>query len=307
MQVLARLTRSLRKCQPELVQSFLFHANLATRLAAPWAGQPWVVGGLRVAEHGQQWHRVLDRLTAFLSAGSVCVSRGVLRFSREVGGLDVRRLTVIANGIDPEPFDRVIAVPRGDLGIPEQAHLALAVGRLDVQKGVADLLAAAKRVIAECPSWHLAFVGDGPCRRWLLEQIKADPSLSGRVHLLGPRSDVPALLKSANVLVLASLWEGMPNVVLEAMAASRPVVATAVEGTEELVIPGQTGWLVPPRDPEMLSLALLRAARAPELCHFFGRKGRTRVEHEFSLDRTVAAYEQLWCGLLGYEMSLTRD
>jgi starch synthase (maltosyl-transferring) len=94
----------------------------------------------------------------------------------------------------------------------------------------------------------------------------------------------------------------MPNVVLEAMAASRPVVATAVEGTVELVVPGQTGWLVPPRHPETLSHALLAAASAPDLCRIFGREGRTKVEREFSLDRTVTAYEQLWCGLLGYEM-----
>ena len=307
VQVVARLARSLRRCRPELVQSFLFHANLATRLAAPWAGQPWVVGGLRVAERRQRWHRALDRLTAFLSAGSVCVSHGVLRFSRGVGGLDSRRLTVIPNGIDPGPFDRVSAVPRGDLGIPEQAHLALAVGRLDVQKGLADLLAAAERVIAQCPSWHLALAGDGPCRAWLLEQVDTQPLLGGRIHWLGPRDDVPGLLKAADVLVLASLWEGMPNVVLEAMAASRPVVATAVEGTEELVIPGQTGWLVPPNDPAVLSTALLAAARAPDLCWTFGHEGRARVENEFSLDRTVAAYERLWCGLLGYKLLLTQN
>ena len=307
VQVVARLARSLRRCRPELVQSFLFHANLATRLAAPWAGQPWVVGGLRVAERRQRWHRALDRLTAFLSAGSVCVSHGVLRFSRGVGGLDPRRLTVIPNGIDPGPFDRASAVPRGDLGIPEQAHLALAVGRLDVQKGLADLLAAAEQVIAQCPSWHLALAGDGPCRAWLLEQVDTQPLLGGRIHWLGPRDDVPGLLKAADVLVLASLWEGMPNVVLEAMAASRPVVATAVEGTEELVIPGQTGWLVPPNDPEVLSTALLAAARAPDLCWTFGHEGRARVENEFPLDRTVAAYERLWCGLLGYQLLLTQN
>ena len=247
---------------------------------------------------------LLDRLTAFLSAGSVCVSHGVLRFSREVGGLDSRRLTVIPNGIDPGPFDRATAVLRGDLGIPEQAHLALAIGRLDVQKGLADLLAAAERVIAQCPSWHLALAGDGPCRAWLLEQVNAQPLLEGRIHWLGPRDDVPGLLKAADVLVLASLWEGMPNVVLEAMAASRPVVATAVEGTEELVIPGQTGWLVQPRDPEMLSTALLAAAHAPDLCRTFGLEGRTRVEKEFCLGRTVSAYERLWCGLLGYNFRL---
>ena len=87
MQAIARLAIQLRRFQPQLVQSFMFHANLASRLAAPWAHWPWVVGGLRVAERQKQWHLILDRLTAPLATGSVCVSQGVLRFSREVAGL----------------------------------------------------------------------------------------------------------------------------------------------------------------------------------------------------------------------------
>jgi glycosyltransferase involved in cell wall biosynthesis len=255
-----------------------------------------------VAERERRWHLVLDRLTAILSAGSVCVSQGVLQFSKDVGGLDPQRLTVIRNGIDPLPFDQALPVARKSLDIPEDAHMALAVGRLDTQKGIPDLLAAAELVISQAPSWHLALAGDGPCRNWLLEQLAVRPVLGGRVHWLGTRDDVPGLLRSANLLVLASLWEGMPNVVLEAMAASRPVIATSVEGTEELVLPEQTGWLVPPGDPESLGAALLEASHDPELCRRLGRNGRIRIECEFSLDRTVASYDRLWSGLLGYEL-----
>lgn len=300
VRAVARLAWALRPHRPELVQSFLFHANVAARLAAPWAHRPWVVGGLRVAEHRRHWHITLDRLTQRLAVGSVCVSRGVREFSERVGRLDPRRLTVIPNGIDPEPFDRARAVPRETLGIPANAHLALAVGRLDAQKGIPDLLAAAERVIAAEPAWHLALAGDGPCRDWLLNQLAARPVLQGRVHWLGARDDVPGLLKSADVLVLASHWEGMPNAVLEAMAAGRAVVATDVEGTAELVLPGETGWLVAPRDPRALGLALIEAARNPGRCRDLGRNGRVRIAAEFSIDRTIAAYERLWAGLLGY-------
>jgi starch synthase (maltosyl-transferring) len=303
----ARLARALREHRPELVQSFLFHANVAARLAAPWAGRPWVVGGIRVAERRKRWHLALDRLTESLASGSVCVSRGVLEFSRRAGGLDPRRLTVIPNGIDPTPFDRASAVPREALGIPGDAHLALAVGRLDAQKGIPDLLAAAERVIPAEPAWHLALAGDGPCRVWLMDQLATRPALACRVRWLGARADVPGLLKSADVLVLASLWEGMPNAVLEAMAAGRAVVATAVEGTAELVIPGETGWLVPPHDPESLGRALLEAARDPGLRHALGRNGRARIEAEFSIERTVMAYERLWAGVLGYQTRPEED
>ena len=149
-----------------------------------------------------------------------------------------------------------LPVPRAALGIPDDAHLALYVGRLDLQKGLPDLLDAAERVIAQRPDWHLALAGDGPSATWLLAQLAERPRLRENVHWLGRRDDIPGLLKSADVLVHASLWEGMPNAVLEAMAARLPVIGTAVEGTEDLVVPGQTGWLVPPHDEAALSHAL---------------------------------------------------
>ena len=299
LQAIARLATRLRRFGPDLVQSFLFHANLAARLAAPWAGRPWVVGGLRVAERQRRWHRVLDRWTTRLAAGSVCVSQGVLRFSRDVAGIDPARLWVIPNGIDPTPYDTAEPVPRAAIGVPADAHLALCVGRLDPQKGLPDLLDAAEQVIDRRPGWYLALAGDGPDRAWLLDQLGQRPSLPDRVRWLGPRDDVPGLLVSADVLVHPSLWEGMPNAVLEAMAARRAVVGTAVEGTEDLVVPGLTGWLVPPHDPAALAQALNQAADDPERCRRYGEAARLRVEHEFSIEATVAAYERLWASILG--------
>ncbi len=124
---------------------------------------------------------------------------------------------------------------------------------------------------------------------------------SARVHWLGHRNDVPALLKTADVLVLPSLWEGMPNVVLEAMAAGRAVIASAVEGSEDLVVPGETGWLIPPGDPEPLAAALLEAARDPQRRQSFGAAGRQRVEQLFSQKAVIAAYDRLWSAVLGFQ------
>ncbi len=302
VQAIIRLTRSLRRFRPELIQSFLFHANLAARLSAPWAGCSWVVGGIRVAEHQKHWHLTLDRLTTRLATGSVCVSRGVMRFSRDVARLDPDRLTVIPNGIDPAPIDAAVPAPRATLGVPDDAHLAIYVGRLDPQKGLPGLLDAAERVIRERRDWYLALAGDGPSRDWLVGQLSERPLLRENVHWLGRRDDVPSLLKAADVLVHPSLWEGMPNVVLEAMAARRPVIGTTVEGTEDLVVAGQTGWLVPPGDVPALQGALVEAALSPQRCRSYGEAGRLRVEREFSLDATVAAYEELWAGILGLKL-----
>src|SRR5690606_28347096 len=106
------------------------------------------------------------------------------------------------------------------------------------------------------PDAHLVVVGEGPEGASLRAASRRDEAAARHVHWLGQRHDVPALLKAADVLVLPSRWEGMPNVILEAMAAGRPVVATAVEGSRELVVPGRTGWLAAPEDVESLAGAL---------------------------------------------------
>jgi len=299
LRAIGKLVGTLRRFQPRIVQSFLFHANVAAKLAAPMSCRPWVLGGLRVAERQKNWHLTLDRLTSRLSTGSVCVSEGVRRFSVREGRLDPDRLIVIPNGVDVARFESAAPVDRRAIGVPLNSVLALYVGRFDPQKGLETLLEAAALVARSRPDWHLAMAGDGPLRSSLLNQANDRPDLAGRVHWLGRRDDVPGLLKTADLLVLPSLWEGMPNVVLEAMAAALSVVATAVEGTEDLVIPGQTGWLVPPGQPEPLAEALIEAAADMTLRLRFGRNGRSRVEAEFTPERVVAAYEALWARILG--------
>lgn len=297
---LIRLARALRSIRPALVQSFLVHANIAARFAGPLAGSPWIIGGIRVAERQKGWHLTVDRLTSWLGTGSVCVSEGVRQFSIETGRLNSDRLIVIPNGIDPAPIDKAPTADRSRLGIPPDAILALFVGRLHEQKDLPTLLDAASRVMAERSDWHLAIVGDGPERSTLVRLVDSLAIPSDRLHWLGRRDDVPALLKASDLLVLSSRWEGMPNVVLEAMAARRAVVSTRVEGTDDLIEPGQTGWLVPPQDPSAMAAALRWASAHPDQLRRFGEAGRTRVEREFSPGGVVLAYDALWSTVLGF-------
>lgn len=308
VQAVRRLASALRSHGPELVQSFLFHANLAARLAGPLAGGPWVVGGLRVAERQKRWHLSMDRTTLRLATGAVCVSEGVRRFSRDVGGWPDERLTVIPNGVDVTRIDRAEPADRAALGVAEEAFLILFVGRLHVQKGLHTLMDAAERLRAARPGldWRIALVGEGPERLGLTERIASSPALRGRVLFLGQRDDVPALLKASDLFVLPSLWEGMPNALLEAMAARRAAIGTAVEGTEDLILPGETGWLVPPTDVEGLAASLIDAASDPARLRCFGEAARARVEAEFTPGASVRAYEHLWAGLLGYLPDETR-
>lgn len=299
-QALRRLRLVIECTRPALIQSFLFHANLAVRLAAPLRNRPCVLNSLRVAEHGRRWHLWLDRLTQSLACGAVCVSDGVRAFSIKQARINPDRLVVIPNGINPDPYDRATPTPRATLGIPPGALFALFVGRLERQKGVDILLDAADRLAGETAPIAVALAGDGPLLPTLQARLNARVRTNPTLHILGRRNDIPSLLKACDLLVLPSRWEGMPNVVLEAMAASRPVVATRVEGTSDLVVHGETGWLVAPNEPEPLANALRDALHNPDERSRRGRTGRARVDANFRIEHTVQAFERLWAEMLGF-------
>lgn len=196
------------------------------------------------------------------AARVVAVSRAL---ADEVVALGVARdrIAIVMNGVDGElfrPGDRAAA--RAALGLPATAPLALYVGNLKEAKGVLDLAAAFERLAARRPDVHLVVVGGGEARA-ALETSAA--RLGGRLHVVGPRplAEVPTYMAACDALVLASWAEGTPNVVLEALAAGRRVVATAVGGVPDLLADPALGELVPPRQPEALADALERVLTTP--------------------------------------------
>ncbi|MDX2036235.1 MAG: glycosyltransferase [Isosphaeraceae bacterium] len=300
-QAFTRTARVLRRLRPRLVQSFLFHANIAARIAALGSDIEWVVGGLRVAEHGRRSHLRLERFTQSLGAGWVCVSEGVRGHAIASGRLAPDRLVTIPNGVDVARFDETNPIPRSTLvpGLGPETTLVGFVGRIEHQKGVDTLLEAARGAWADRHDWALLIIGDGAKRTHFEAEVARDPRLTKRTHFLGRRSDVPEILATMDLLVLPSRWEGMPNVVLEAMAARRAVVGTSVEGTSELIEDESTGLLVPPDDPEALGRAIERLVRDRPMREAFGRAGRARVEDHYSPAAVIRAYEELWSALLG--------
>lgn len=240
--VVRQLTAALRNLQPELLQTFMYHANLAGRWSAWRAGVPVTVCGLRVAERDAPWRMRLDRWSQRLVMHNVAVSQGVADFAVHECGLEPRKVSVIPNGVDYERFANATPIDLTTLGIPAAARVLTFVGRLHPQKAPELLLAAALPLLRSVPRLHLMFVGDGPLREELSATARAE-RVTDRVHLVGRRADVPGLLKSSTALVLPSRWEGLPNVVLESMAAGCPVIASAIEGSRELIEPGRTGWL----------------------------------------------------------------
>lgn len=291
------LTRTLRQQRPQIVQTFLFHANIAGRLAARRAGVPHVLSGIRVADRRGRWRLWLDRCTERLVDRHVCVSRGVADFCVRTSRLDPARIEVIPNGVDVEEFREAPPADLSAFGIGSDAEVILAVGRLDSQKDPLSLVQAVIPVARQRPQLHLLFVGDGPLRKQLAQESEA-AGLADRIHLAGWRPDVPNLMKAADLFVLPSRWEGMPNVILEAAAAGIPIVATATEGTSELIVSGETGVLVPCGAVDALGAAIRQTLEQPGLPHRMAGSLQHMVAERFTWDSVVAAYECLYDSLV---------
>ena len=234
--VARRLKRLLTAQKPQIVQTFMFHANLLGRIAARRAGVKAVVAGVRVAERAARWHLRLDRLTQRWVDRYVCVSQSVAEFSAKQAGLPPEKLVVIPNGIDLDKYPAGQPADLRAFGIAAGRRAVTFVGRLESQKGVDWLIATAPHWLAKLPDCDLLLVGDGPLRP-SLEAAANGAGIADRVHFAGWRPDIHEILAASSLLVLPSLWEGMPNVVLEAMASRLPVVASDVEGVRELLGP----------------------------------------------------------------------
>ncbi|MBC7186771.1 MAG: glycosyltransferase [Calditrichaeota bacterium] len=291
----ARLMRSFR---PDLVQTTLFFADIigamASCLARPKALVSWevITHPLNVRRELMYW-ALRNRFDMV-----VTVSDSIHRFVVEKRHQDPRAITTIHYGVDlrnyaPRPKTGTLARHIGAPG----ATIFGTVAHFRKQKGHLYLVEAVPRVITEHPEAHFVLVGVGREEQAVRERV-AQLGVERHVHFLGLREDVHELLNEFDVFVLPSLWEGFPNVILEAMACAKPVVATAVEGTVELVVHGQTGLLAQPADAQSLASALLTMLAQRELMARFGQAGRRRVEENFTVEHQVAAFERLYDALI---------
>ncbi len=289
---LRRLTDLLKDYQPDVLQTFLFHANVLGSWAARRAGVPRVVTGIRVAEP-RAWHRWVARQTAHWADRHVCVSQSVADFTVQVTGLDPQSLLVIPNGVDVSRFAQAVPVDLSLLGVPAGRSAFACVGRLDAQKGIDWLLDLLPGVFAGRQTHDLLLVGAGP-EEPALRAEAARLGIVDRVHFAGLRADIPAILAAIDALVLPSRWEGMPNVLLQAMATGKPVLATDVEGVAELLGPAGADQMVPRSDPQAFSGKLLALLGEPSLRAQLGGQNAHRIAEQFTIERMVTAYERLY-------------
>lgn len=301
------LLRYLVRERVSLVQTMLFHSDVTGRLIGRLArlfsgstGTPLIVSSVRASNvQSRWWQFLMQRMTAPLAHAFTAVSQRTLDFAVRREGVIPGRAEVIPNGIDMTRWAAAAGceTARAGIGLQREAFVVGTVGRLSEQKGHSILLAAARSVLAELPEAVFLIVGYGPLRR-RLERRAEKLGIGPKVRFLEYRSDIPRLLAAMDVFVLPSLWEGMSNAILEAMAAGKPVVATAVDGNVEQVVHGETGFLVPAGDAEALADALLQLAHDRRTAQAMGEAGRAHVAREFTLGRTTGAYLNLYERLL---------
>jgi sugar transferase (PEP-CTERM/EpsH1 system associated) len=268
------------------------------------------VGDLDGTRVRYQWMRRLYR--PFVQH-YVALSRDLASYLEHKVGVPQRRIAQIYNGVDIERFHPPLGAraPLPDSPFADASlFLVGTVGRMQTVKAQTMLARAFVRAIEQQPALRdrlrLVMVGDGPLRTEA--QGLLDAAGAGDLAWLpGERADVPEVMRGLDCFVLPSLAEGISNTILEGMACGLPVLASDVGGNAELVVPGQTGELVPPEDVEAMAMGLVRLAADPARAFGMGRAGRARVEQSFSLPAMVAAYRSLYDRLLAPEMATKRN
>jgi glycosyltransferase involved in cell wall biosynthesis len=287
--------RVVREFQPDILHTWLPTANTLGRVAGIAAGVPVLIASERARDSwkGRVWRKT-DRILAKRTARIITNANAVRQFLVSQIGLPAEKLRVVRNGLDFGEFDAASARGLSDPLPDAEGRLVVGtVGRLEEQKGTVYLLEAFARLPRDLTQARLWIVGDGPEGKEL--RIRAARlGVEERVCFMGVRRDVPALMDRFDLFVLPSLWEGLPNVVIEAMAARRAVVATNVDGTPEAVGHGWTGLLVPPASPGALAQAMERLLREPALRQKFGAAGRRKAEEQFGLARMIAETQDVY-------------
>ena len=293
---LRQLVKWLRTERIDLLHTHLFHADLAGRLAARKAGVGHLVHTVHVAERRfRPWQFAFARWARRRCERIVCVSPSVMQWHSRRSRLPDACYEVIANGIDVDAFGRDDAARRrlrSQWGIGEGDPVAVFVGRLDPQKGIDVLLAAAERLAARGSSLRIVIAGDGPQRGRVERFCRSD---AGRLcRHLGFAGDVAAVLSAADFFVLPSRWEGWPLALGEAMAAGLAAVAADVPGICDVLVDGQTGVMVPSEDPGKLADAMAMMAADERLRETLAAAGQRRIRDEFSIQTNVARHARLY-------------
>ena len=295
---LIRLFPYLIRIRPTIVHSFLFRANILARIAGYLTGVPIVISSVRVMGGEKKYFHYVERITSFMVDHYVTVSESVKRYIIDKSKISAEKISVIYNGVNIKSQDNSYEQnPKMPFKIKDKDRILMTVGRLHKQKGHCYLIQAVSKVRKEFPKVKLLVTGEGEEENNLKKLVKS-LDLMNEVIFAGLSSDIERILPMAELFILPSLWEGLPNALLEAMAAGKPVVATKVGGIPEIVVHGETGMLIPPRDTDALAAAIIDLLQNRLKAKDMGEAGRIRAGKRFSIYKMIEKTENLYQELL---------
>jgi len=281
----------LRARRFDTAVTLLFTADVFARILAQAAGIPWIISSIRARNVNYSWwQHMMSRLTMPLADLVVLNSANASDYAMQHEGVQRGRMVIIPNGVSVENIALSQAALRTELGLPSAGPLLGSTGRLTHQKGFDVLLHA----LAMLPNTNSSLVifGSGE-EQQRLQHLAETLGICGRVAFAGYRHDAAQLLGALDLYIHSARFEGMPNALLEAMAAGCPIVATAIDGNRELLTDGVHGWLVSPDDPGALAQAISEALENPTEAQRRGRAAQARAAQEFSITAMVDAWESV--------------
>lgn len=299
---LLRMAVFLRKGRFDVVHAHDLWANLLAVPAAWLARAPIIISSQRDLSHlefyktsRKRWLRKVQRMSNLVVANAGSVRDALVAEE----GFSPKKIRVIYNGVDWERFSRAPRERERLFPGMNEGRIVLLVGNMHTDvKGHPLLLDAAAEVIREFPKTRFVFAGDGALRKELEDKVDR-LGLGQNVLFLGRRNDIPEILACCDIGVLPSKAEGLPNAVLEYLAAGLPTVASAVGGNAEIIRDGENGLLFPAENAGALAEKLLRLLRDPEFARRLGQAGQEHVRQNFSFDRMIEQVDRMYTELLG--------
>ena len=291
---LAHLAHALWNWPVDVVQTALPTSDMIGRTLGRLVRAPAVFSSIRGRNIDKpRWQHWLDRRTARWAQAIVFNDREAISFGIRHEGVGAHQVAYIPNGVDLPLSRRAGDDVRAMFRTPAGAPVIGTIARLHPSKGQEDLLRAFSIVHARRSDAVLWIIGEGE-RRPALEKEAQRLGISDRLRMPGARDDICDILPAIDLFALPSHWEGMPNALMEAMAAGRPVVASDIDGIRALVEHGESGWLTPPGAPEVLAQTMLDVLADREVAEQVGRRAMARMQEEFSIGRMADAYEELY-------------
>jgi glycosyltransferase involved in cell wall biosynthesis len=294
---LVRLRRLMLREKIDILHAHDFYSSFIGAAAARLAGVRAIASQRHLKLSDRRAHkwgtRMIHRLAHRILVNSEAIRDYIIEHDNAPSG----KIVVIRNGVVPVSRANSHDELCRELGLDAGTALVGTVARLQEVKGHRFLIEASAAVLRGRADVHFVLVGDGPLRSEIEHQA-ATLGIADHVHLLGDRTDVSRLISGFDLVVLASLHEGLPNAVMEAMTAGVPVVATSVGGTKELIADGETGYLVPPANSAALAARIISALANREASRCIALRGLEFVKDIFSVDRMVGSVETLYRELL---------